>query len=201
MIIACAVTLAVIVIITASFIAYNLRTRAMSENAQALSSSALIVAKQIEQTFTAVQAVQQRFRDDLSVLPVVDGETITREYSRHAVHLKLRDKAAGMPYVGSLAIVDAKGRLINFSRLWPIPDVNISGEDYFRTLKGSSRFTSLWRPSPDSVEIVISEFSRIVLPFSSTQSGPSSRRRKYATSRIFMWAWARRASFFFSGSN
>jgi hypothetical protein len=45
LIVACAVTLALIVVGSASLIAYNLRTRAMSENAQALSNSALIVAK------------------------------------------------------------------------------------------------------------------------------------------------------------
>src|SRR5262245_64291202 len=107
----------------------------MLENAQALSSSALIVAKQIEQTFTAVQAVERRFHDDLSGLPVIDSETIEREYRRHSVHLKLRDKAGGMPYVGSLAIFNAKGQLINFSRQWPITDVNIASEGYLRAIK------------------------------------------------------------------
>ena len=75
-----AVTLALIVVGSAGLIAYNLHTRAMSENAQALSNSALIVAKQIEQTFKAVQAVERRFHDDLSALPVIDSETIEREY-------------------------------------------------------------------------------------------------------------------------
>jgi len=142
LIVACAVTLALIVVGSASLIAYNLRTRAMSENAQALSNSALIVAKQIEQTFTAVQAVERRFHDDLSGLPVIDSETIEREYRRHAVHLKLRDKAGGMPYVGSLGIFNAKGQLINFSRQWPIPEVNVANEDYFKALSATRDVTS-----------------------------------------------------------
>jgi PAS domain-containing protein len=142
LIVACAITLAMIVVVGAGLIAYNLRTRAMSENALALSNSALIVAKQIEQTFSAVQAVERRFHDDLSGLPVIDSETIEREYKRHAVHLKLRDKAGGMPYVGSLAIFNAKGQLINFSRHWPIPDVNVANEDYFRALRASRAITS-----------------------------------------------------------
>ena len=139
---ACAVTLALIVIGSASLIVYNLHTRAMLENAQALSSSALIVAKQIEQTFTAVQAVERRFHDDLSGLPVIDSQTIEREYKRHAMHVKLRDKVDGVPYVGSLAIFNAKGQLINFSRQWPIPDVNVANEDYFRALKANQGDTS-----------------------------------------------------------
>lgn len=129
LIVACAVTLALIVVTSAGLIVYNLRARAVSENAQALSNSALIVAKQIEQAFTAVQAVERRFHDDLSGLPVIDSESIEREYRRHAIHVKLRDKAGGMPYVGSLAIFNARGQLINFSRQWPIPDVNVTNED------------------------------------------------------------------------
>ena len=74
LILACAVTLALIVVTSAGLIVYNLRTRAVTENAQALSNSALIVAKQIEQAFTAVQAVERRFHDDLSGLPVIDSE-------------------------------------------------------------------------------------------------------------------------------
>jgi diguanylate cyclase (GGDEF)-like protein/PAS domain S-box-containing protein len=135
LIVACAVTLALIVVTSAGLIVYNLRARAVSENAQALSNSALIVAKQIEQAFTAVQAVERRFHDDLSGLPVIDSESIEREYRRHAIHVKLRDKAGGMPYVGSLAIFNARGQLINFSRQWPIPDVNVTNEDYFKALK------------------------------------------------------------------
>ena len=142
LIVAGAVTLALIVVGSAGLIAYNLHARAISENAQALSNSALIVAKQIEQTFTAVQAVERRFHDDLSALPVIDSQTIEREYTRHAVHLKLRDKAGGMPYVGALAIFNAKGQLINFSRQWPIPEVNVANEDYFKALSANRGVTS-----------------------------------------------------------
>jgi diguanylate cyclase (GGDEF)-like protein/PAS domain S-box-containing protein len=150
LIVASAATLALIVIVSASLIAYNLRSRATTENAQALSNSALIVAKQVEQTFTAVQAVQRRFHDDLSGLPVIDRDTIEREYRRHAVHVKLRDKAGGMPYVGSLAIFNSTGQLINFSRQWPIPDVNAANEDYFKALKTDPELRSfLGKPVPD----------------------------------------------------
>ncbi|HZP71090.1 MAG TPA: PAS-domain containing protein [Pseudolabrys sp.] len=151
LIIACAVALALIVVASAGLIAYNLRIRVLSENAQALSNSALIVAKQIEQAFAAVQAVERRFNDDLPDLPVINGDTIEREYKRHATHIKLRDKAGGMPFVGSLAIFNAKGQLINSSHRWPIPDVNVANEDYFTALEtGSGSGPFLGRPVRDN---------------------------------------------------
>ena len=61
LIIVCALTLALIVAGSAALITYNLRHRALVENEQSLSNSALIIAKQIAQTYTTVEAVQKGF--------------------------------------------------------------------------------------------------------------------------------------------
>jgi diguanylate cyclase (GGDEF)-like protein/PAS domain S-box-containing protein len=135
LIVVCAITLTLIVAGSAALIIYNLRHRALVENEQALSNSALIIAKQIAQTFTAVEAVQKGFYEDLSRLPTVDEETIENDLGRLDVHLKLRDKAIGVPFVDSLAIFNAHGKLINFSRHWPSPDLNVADQDFFTALK------------------------------------------------------------------
>jgi len=135
LVIICAITLTLIVVGSAALITYNLRHRALVENEQSLSNSALIIAKQIAQTFTAVEAVQKGFYEDLSRLPTVNEETIENDLGRLDVHLKLRDKAVGVPFVDSLEIFNAHGRLINFSRHWPSPDVNVADQDFFVALK------------------------------------------------------------------
>ena len=142
LVIICAVTLTLIVIGSAALITYNLRHRALVENEQALSNSALIIAKQIAQTFTAVEAVQKGFYEDLSRLPTVNEETIENDLGRLDVHLKLRDKAVGVPFVDSLAIFNAHGKLINFSRHWPSPDVNVADQDFFVALKNDPGLAS-----------------------------------------------------------
>ncbi|HET9715424.1 MAG TPA: EAL domain-containing protein [Pseudolabrys sp.] len=134
-IIACAVALGLIVLISASLIVFNLRNRALSENEQALLNSALLVAKQLEQTFTAVETVQRALSNDLAAAPALDSASLDHEYQRHELHLKLRDKAGGMPYVGSLAIFNARGQLINSSRQWPIREINVATADYFKALR------------------------------------------------------------------
>ena len=108
LIIACAFALSFIVLSSASFIVYSLRHRVLAENEQTLSNSALIIAKQIEQILNAVENVQKGFYDDLSRLPVVNEQTIENDLRRLDVHLKLRDKAGGMPYVSSLDISTRK---------------------------------------------------------------------------------------------
>ena len=56
--------------------------------------------------------------------------------------MKLRDKAAGMPYVGSLTLFNAEGRLINFSRQWPIPAVDAIDREYFKAFQSNPDLTS-----------------------------------------------------------
>ncbi len=127
---------------SAGLIVSNLHNRAISENERALSNSSLIVAKQFEQTFTAVEAVQKGFYEDLSRLHLLNENSIATELGRHDVHLKLRDKAGGMPYVGSLAIISTRGKLINFSRQWPVPNLSLADEDYVKALKADTGATS-----------------------------------------------------------
>src|SRR6478672_1723135 len=139
----CAVTLALIVVGSASLIVLNLRDRVIYENERALTNSTLIIAKQIEQAFAAVEGVQKEFSEDISRLPGVSRETFETSISRYDVHLKLRDKAVGIPYVGSLIIYNADGKLINFSRQWPLPDINVADRDYFNIAKLDPGSTSI----------------------------------------------------------
>ena len=142
LIVVCAIVLTIVVAGSAAFITYNLRHRALAENEQALSNSALIIAKQIQQTFTAVEAVQKGFYEDLARLPNINEATFENDLGRLDVHLKLRDKATGVPFVDSLAIFNAQGKLINFSRHWPSPDLNVANQDYFTALKNEPGLTS-----------------------------------------------------------
>ncbi|MGB6863302.1 MAG: PAS-domain containing protein, partial [Pseudolabrys sp.] len=131
----CAVTLALIVVGSASLIVLNLRDRVTYENERALTNSTLIIAKQIEQAFAAVEAAQKEFSEDISRLPGVSRKTFETNISSYGVHLKLRDKAIGIPYVGAFIIYNADGKLINYSRQWPLPDINIADRDYFKAAK------------------------------------------------------------------
>ncbi len=138
--IASAVLLSVIVVAGSGLFLFNLHNRIQSVNERDLSNIALVLAKQFEQFFTTVERVQTGLIQDLaSAVDAADGE---RQLSGHDTYLKLRDKAAGMPYVGSLTIIDAHGRLINFSRQWPTPDINVSDRDFFKAFQANTDLKS-----------------------------------------------------------
>ncbi len=137
----CAVLLSVIVVSGSSVFLYNIHDRIRIVNDRNLASNASILAKQIAQFFTTVESVQSGIIKDTAALMArgLDGE---RLLSRHDVYLNLRDKAAGMPYVGSLTIIDAQGQLINFSRHWPIPNINGADRDFFKAFQFDPSLTS-----------------------------------------------------------
>src|SRR5437016_2445862 len=71
----------------------------------------------------------------MQALGVDTAESYQRLMSGREVHLLLKDKAAGMPQVGSLSLFNADGKLFNFSRFWPIPDIAVTDRDFFKALK------------------------------------------------------------------
>jgi diguanylate cyclase (GGDEF)-like protein/PAS domain S-box-containing protein len=138
----CAVLLSVIVVSGSSVFLYNAHNRIRTVNERNLASNALILAKQIKQFLTTVRRVQEGIIKETAALVTGRDDDIDGLLSRHDVYLKLRDKAAGMPYVGSLTIINAQGQLINFSRQWPTPNINAADRDFFKALKSDPNLTS-----------------------------------------------------------
>lgn len=138
----CSVLLSLIVVSTTGLFLADLRNRDMADNERTLSNTAVIIAKQIEHLFATVENVQKDIIAETTVFGIIDREDGERKLTQYNIHLKLRDKAAGMPYVGSLTIVNAQGRMINFSRQWPVPDIDVSDRDFFKAFQSDSNLTT-----------------------------------------------------------
>jgi diguanylate cyclase (GGDEF)-like protein/PAS domain S-box-containing protein len=138
----CAVFLSIIVVSGSSYFLFNLHNRIRTVNERDLSNIALVLATQMEQFFTTVESVQAGLINDIPALGIIDTANGERLLSHHDVYLKLRDKAAGMPYVGALTIINAQGRLINFSRQWPTPNINAADRDFFKAFQANPSLTS-----------------------------------------------------------
>lgn len=140
--IVCAVSLSLIVVgLTVLFLA-DLRKRTMDDNERALANTAVIVAKQIEYIFATVENVQKDIVADTAAFGIFSKKNGESKLSNYDLHLKMRDKAAGMPYVGSLTVINAEGRMINFSRQWPIPDIDVSDRDFYKAFQADPNLTT-----------------------------------------------------------
>src|SRR5436305_3575453 len=132
LIITCVVLLAIAIAAGTAYFLSSFRTRLLHENERELASTALILSTQIESFLNAVEKGQNGVLDHIVDIGSRDGEAQESSLSRYDLHLKLRDQAAGMPFVGSLNIVNTKGKVINFSRQWPVPDIDVTDRDFFK---------------------------------------------------------------------
>lgn len=140
--IACAVVLSIAVVLASTFFLLNFRKRELAANEKMLSNTALIVSEQIGRIFTTITKVQEDIVQETAKNSSFGEKEFESALSSHAIHVKLRDKASGMPYVESLAILNAQGHLINCSYKWPIPQIDAGDREFVRAFQRDSHLSS-----------------------------------------------------------
>jgi signal transduction histidine kinase/DNA-binding NarL/FixJ family response regulator/HPt (histidine-containing phosphotransfer) domain-containing protein len=132
-----AIALALIATIagTSVFFLDNLRESTLQTAETSLSRYSLTLAENADRSFKSVDLVLSSIADYVARKGVVDNDTYRAAVSDRETHFLLREKIAGLPQIDALTVIDARGKLLNFSRFWPIPDVDVSDRDYFKALK------------------------------------------------------------------
>ena len=93
-----------------------------------------MLAEEVDRSFKVLDLALSAVSDHIARLGVSDSETMLRKLAGPDIHKLLQEKQAGMAHVDAITLISAHGKLINFSRFWPIPDVNVSDRDYFQAL-------------------------------------------------------------------
>src|SRR5882724_5888053 len=138
----CGLLLASAILAGTSFIVASLHHRVLADNERELRNLALVLAEQADRTFQALEVVQTSLIERSQALGVSSSDDYRREMSGHDVHVMLKDKIQSMPHVDAVGLIDAEGKLINFSRSWPIAAFDVSDRDYFKTLKSDPQRVS-----------------------------------------------------------
>jgi hypothetical protein len=110
------------------------RESALAAAESDLARYSLTLAENSDRSFKSLDLVLSSVGDYLGRKGVTDADSYRRLMADHETHLFLHEKIAGLPQVDALTMIDAQGKLINFSRYWPIPEVNVSDRDYFKAL-------------------------------------------------------------------
>jgi diguanylate cyclase (GGDEF)-like protein len=67
-------------------------------------------------------------------LGIQSPESFEQEMRSFEVHQDLSSRIAGLPHIAALSLQDRNGNLINFSRSWPAPSINVRDRDFTRVL-------------------------------------------------------------------
>jgi len=138
----CGLVLTGAVLAGAAGMVANLYQRSITTHTRELENTTQILADQTERVFETVRLMQAGVVERVKDLKIASAEDFERALSGHANHLMLKDKVGNWPHVGSLSLFSAQGKLLNFSRLWPVPNIDVTDRDFFQGLKSDPQRTS-----------------------------------------------------------
>ena len=138
----CGMTLIAAIVIATAIMVANLRDRALLDSERELKNTALILAEQIDRTFQGIDLVQSSVLEKIRSLGIASSEDYTRRMSGEDVHQMLKASASGLVQIYAVSLINADGRLLNFSRFWPGPELSVADRDFFTVLKSNPQVTS-----------------------------------------------------------
>ena len=107
----------------------------LGDAARELRTLDLVLAAETTRSFQSVELVLDNVADQVAAEGAVTPEAVVDRMSTEPVHQALRARVAGVPQLDAVTLISATGKLINFSRGWPIPDVRLDDRDYFQALR------------------------------------------------------------------
>jgi hypothetical protein len=132
---------------TSTMIAWNLRQETLRGAERDLDRHNLTLAGQAERSFQSIELILSNVSDHLSSRGVFNSASLDVVMADADTYQFLKEKLAGLPQIEAITLINAQGKLINFSRYWPIPDINVSDRDYFVELnKGDSPARFIGKP-------------------------------------------------------
>src|SRR5262245_28269396 len=142
LLVGCGLVLAAVVTAGAVGMIADLRERALAASERELRNTALILADQTDRAFQAVELMESGLIERMKALGVASPEDFERTMSGHDVHLMLKEKVSGWPHIGSITFINARGKLFNFSRFWPLPDIDVTDREFYQALKLDRQLSS-----------------------------------------------------------
>jgi diguanylate cyclase (GGDEF)-like protein len=138
----CGLTLIAAMVVSTAIMVGNLRDRALFESERELKNTALILSEQIDRILYAIDLVQSSVLEKIQSLGIASSEDYARRMSGQDVHLILKASTSGLVQAYAISLINADGRLINFSRFWPAPDIRVGDREFFTALRSDPRLTS-----------------------------------------------------------
>jgi signal transduction histidine kinase len=134
-------TLLLIILVLATNAALILQLRRSELRAQTreLETLSLTLSEQADRAFQSLDLVLASVATYVTDYGVADRPAFERDMASHEIERLLQEKITGIPQIDAVTLINADGDLVNFSRYWPIPKVNVADRDYFKAMKADPK--------------------------------------------------------------
>src|SRR5690349_911104 len=122
----CGALLAAAILVGTAVMIGQFRERALANGERELENTVLLLTRHFDQQFEDSNTIAQNVIVQMGVAEAASPEALRDSMSGAGAHVRLKSKVAALSYIGDINFFDVNGRLINSSRLWPLPDIDIS---------------------------------------------------------------------------
>ena len=139
-----AVCLAIIFAINAIVSGYLLRRNTVDDRAEQIATLSLILAEHTSQIIFSANTVLQSIEDILVVEKVHNEKTYREFASSKKGYELLEEKTNSNSILDVATFVGSDGKVLNFSRSYPVSEINLSDRDYFEYLKAHNEYETFY---------------------------------------------------------
>jgi diguanylate cyclase (GGDEF)-like protein/PAS domain S-box-containing protein len=111
------------------------RERTLSNRERELENTVQLIARHFDQQFEDSDVVAADLIGQMHLPEIASPQMFRERMSGPEASRMLRGKISAVTYLGDIAIYDADGELIAWSRAQPLPKINVSSRAYFQTFK------------------------------------------------------------------
>lgn len=131
------IILAIIFVINAVISGYLLRRNTVEDRADQLATLTLILAEHTSQIIFSANTVLNSIEDVIRVAKVDDEKSYRAFASNKRQFELLEDKTKSNSILDVATFVGSDGKVLNFSRSYPAPNINLADRDYFQYLQAN----------------------------------------------------------------
>jgi signal transduction histidine kinase len=120
---------------TGAVVIWHLRQNAFANSERELTNLGTVLAEQTSRTIQSADLVLQEIQSQTASLGIGSPEQFRARLAGPDFRRFLAGHLRNLPQVDTISVVDASGRLVNWSRDEPVPQANFSDHDDFRELR------------------------------------------------------------------
>ncbi len=132
------ISLGIIFIVTSFISIYQIRRDTEKEWSTQLERTTLVVSEQASQTFFSATTALNSISDIVNFARLRDEKSYRHFASQEKQYLFLKEKKTSNPIIDVATFIADNGDVLNFTRSYPPPKINLADRDYFKALKANN---------------------------------------------------------------
>jgi diguanylate cyclase (GGDEF)-like protein/PAS domain S-box-containing protein len=138
LVVAVSAVLIVAIGVAVAMLLSDLRRDEIVKSKRDIENLTLLLADQIDRSFQSIGLVQDGLIDRIKSRGVASTADLERQMSGYDTYERLKEQISALPFIDAIVLSGVDGRLINFSRSWPIPPIHNADPARGRIFKSSN---------------------------------------------------------------